>query len=118
MATTLKISPHPWRTKKEFLQIYQKASPSNKYKVKIPKDLVNLRNSLDMREKLNRTMPAREKLLILPQLSAYVPEVIPLESKNPEEPTENEEVETFESCMYVKSERRKKKIDELDEIDK
>lgn len=32
--TTLDI--HPWRTKREFVKIYEKASPNHKYSQKIP----------------------------------------------------------------------------------
>lgn len=46
---------HPWRTKQEFRHIMEKASPENKYDKKMPLDLVNLRNSLDMKDKAVKT---------------------------------------------------------------
>lgn len=46
--TTQKIYPHPWRNKKEFVKIYEKASPPHKYKQRIPQDLLEMRSSLDM----------------------------------------------------------------------
>ena len=121
--TTGKIYPHPWRRKKEFVQIYDRASPSNKYKVKIPENLVDLRSSLDMTERVQVKPNLYEAEKILPQLTLYQTERNNRgfsERKAPQKTVENEEeeVETFESCLYVKTEKRKKKINEFDEIDK
>lgn len=88
--------------------MYEKASPTNKYKVKIPYDLINLRSSLDMTERIAKRQGNTEKLVILPQLSAYEPEKAQSLQKKKREETENEEVENFESCLYIKSERRRK----------
>jgi hypothetical protein len=51
-----KVYAHPWRTKREFQKIYEKASPPHKYQRKIPHDLLELRTSLDMTQK-QRELP-------------------------------------------------------------
>ena len=51
MLNTARVNPHPWRTKTNFVKIFEKASPVNKYKKKMPKDLLNLRVSLDMKDR-------------------------------------------------------------------
>ena len=118
--TTEKIYPHPWRTRKEFVNMYDKASPINKYKLKIPKDLLDLRTSLDMTEKLLQTPDYKQAQKLLPQLSFYEPEKAMTDKKKKKIDNPNEqEGQNFESCLYVKSiNRKKKKINEFDQIDK
>jgi hypothetical protein len=66
------LDVHPWRTKREFVKIYERASPKNKYSTVMPKNLENMRGSLDMtqkkKKKINYSVTAD---LILPQLKAY-----------------------------------------------
>lgn len=42
---------HPWRHRREFVKIFERASPLNRISDKVPKDLLTLRNSLDMTER-------------------------------------------------------------------
>ena len=49
-----RVDVHPWRTRREFVKIYERASPPNKYSKSIPKNLLTLRNSLDMTEKTKK----------------------------------------------------------------
>lgn len=69
--TTSKIYPHPWRRKKQFIQLYEKASPTHKYKLKIPDNLLEMRNSLDMQEKIKKALDYKQAERILPQLAIY-----------------------------------------------
>jgi hypothetical protein len=66
-----KTFPHPWRTRREFVKIYERASPPNKYNKKIPQELLEMRSSLDMTEKIKPVETFKEAELILPQLSFY-----------------------------------------------
>lgn len=50
------IDTHPWRTKRQFLKIYERASPTNKYSTSMPKDLKSMRTSLDMTERKKKTV--------------------------------------------------------------
>lgn len=69
-----------------------------------------------MTEKVKEVQNYKEAELILPQLTFYQPQK-PITEKKVER--ENEiEGESFESCLYIKSVRRKKKINDFDEIDK
>lgn len=114
-----KTFPHPWRTRREFVKIYERASPPNKYNKKMPQELLEMRSSLDMTEKIKPVETFKEAELILPQLSFYEPEKsLHSEKKKPEPEESAESGENFESCLYVRSERKKKKVNELDEIDK
>jgi hypothetical protein len=69
--TTQKVYPHPWRTKREFVKIYEKASPPHKYKQRMPQGLLEMRSSLDMTEKVKEVPTYKEAELILPQLTFY-----------------------------------------------
>jgi hypothetical protein len=62
---------HPWRNRREFVKIFEKASPPHKYADKIPKDLLSLRTSLDMSERRKQLPNYRLAETILPQLRAY-----------------------------------------------
>lgn len=65
------IDVHPWRTRREFLKIYERASPTNKYTKTMPKNLVTLRASLDMAERKKKKENYESAELILPQLRSY-----------------------------------------------
>ena len=73
MSQTQRVNPHPWRTKNTFVRIMEKASPENKYSKKMPRDLVNLRKSLDMKDRRsNSKMEDKGELHILPELKKYM----------------------------------------------
>ncbi len=113
------IDVHPWRNRREFTRLYEKASPPHKYADKIPKDLLSLRASLDMTQRRKPTPNYRLAETILPQLKAYESEK-PVSRKEGqrEERDDKESLDNFESCLYIKTGRRRKKANELDQIDR
>lgn len=104
------IDVHPWRNRREFMRIYEKASPPHKYADKIPKDLLTLRASLDMTQRKKPAPNYRLAETILPQLKAYESEK-PISRKETkrDEKEEKEGLDNFESCLYIKTGRRRKK---------
>lgn len=64
------IDAHPWRTRREFVKIYEKSSPP-KYIDKLPKELASLRASLDMNECHKKVTDYSLAETILPQLKEY-----------------------------------------------
>lgn len=87
--TTSKIYPHPWRRKKEFVQLYQRASPLTKYNQKMPDNLLEMRTSLDMKEKLKIQPDYKEAERLLPQLTMYEPEKRFHQRENPQKTVQN-----------------------------
>ena len=69
--TTSKIYAHPWRKNKEFVNIYSKAQSPVKYTAKMHSYLIELRNSLDMTERVKEKANYKEAERLLPQLSFY-----------------------------------------------
>ncbi len=65
------IDVHPWRNKKEFKRIFNRASPTNKYAKSMPRPLVMLRTSLDMTPRTKKQENYQAAELILPQLKSY-----------------------------------------------
>ena len=80
----------------------------------MPSDLLTLRVSLDMNRIKNKEQTQEECDVSVPQLKAYEPEIVKKEDKNVEKRKNGEQIETFESCLYVKSQRRRKKRNDLD----
>lgn len=75
MSLTQRTNPHPWRTKNSFLKILEKASPDqSKYHKKMPRDLIVLRNSLDMKDRRESRTEDKKELYILPELKKYLEE--------------------------------------------
>lgn len=78
LKTKLKFNPelshtidvHPWRNRKQFVRMYEKASPP-KYADKIPKDLLTLRTSLDMADRKKKIPNYKLAESLLPQLRTY-----------------------------------------------
>lgn len=66
------IDTHPWRHRRQFTKLYEKASPPHKYSTIIPKDLILLRASLDMKAKMKKKIPTyNQAQTILPLLKTY-----------------------------------------------
>ena len=84
------VDVHPWRTKREFLKIFEKASPKNKYSKTIPKNLISLRQSLDMTQKVKKKVNYSTAETILPQLKVYENEPVTKEEHSKKKMKEEE----------------------------
>ena len=81
--STMKVYPHPWRNNKTFKNMFYKAPSPTKYNQKIPHELLEMRSSLDMTQKIKKAPDYSQAEQILPQLSFYQAEPKEVEVKNP-----------------------------------